>query len=84
MDASSFVADLVITGIDTGPGVIERLSQQISSTLGLDIKSFYIDGNEGYFEGKISIIVPNKEFLTKAIKSLKSLQGISTVVRSGD
>ncbi len=78
---SSFRVDLQITGIDSGPGVIERLSQKISSNLGLDIRSFSIEGKEGYFEGKISLIVHNKDQVILAIRALKSLEGISSVVR---
>lgn len=77
-----FVAELVITGIDSGPGVIERLTQNISGKLGLNIRSFYIDGNEGYFEGRISIVVPSENYLVMAIKALKSLDGISSVYKA--
>jgi GTP diphosphokinase / guanosine-3',5'-bis(diphosphate) 3'-diphosphatase len=56
---SSFVAELLITGIDNGPGVIERLSNKISSQIGLNIRSFSIEGNEGYFEGRVKVVVSN-------------------------
>ncbi|HMX81885.1 MAG TPA: hypothetical protein PLE23_01075, partial [Saprospiraceae bacterium] len=75
-------AELVITGIDSGPGVIERLTQNISGKLGLNIRSFYIDGNEGYFEGRISIVVPSENYLVMAIKALKGLDGISSVYKA--
>ncbi len=81
---TSFVVDLEITGIDKGPGVIERLTHSISTDLGLNIRSFYIDGKEGYFEGKISLLVLNKNQLNVAIKGLKSLDEVSTVVRIED
>ncbi len=77
----SFVAHLKITGVDGGVGVIERLSQKISTALGLNIRSFYIDGSEGYFEGRISLIVANKDQLNQAIKALKQLPDISSVIR---
>jgi GTP pyrophosphokinase len=78
---TSFVVELKITGIDKGPGVIERLTHSISTDLGLNIRSFYIDGQEGYFEGKVSLLVLNKDQLTVAIKGLKNLPEVSTVVR---
>lgn len=78
---SSFIVDLQITGIDTGPGVIERLTQKISSNLGLNIRSFNIEGKEGYFEGKVSLIVRNKDQVELAIRALKSLDGVSSVRR---
>jgi GTP diphosphokinase / guanosine-3',5'-bis(diphosphate) 3'-diphosphatase len=44
---ASFVAEVLITGIDNGVGMIERLSNKISSDIGLDIRSFSIEGNQG-------------------------------------
>jgi GTP pyrophosphokinase len=78
---TTFVADLEITGIDDGPGVIERLSRNISTDLGLNIRSFSIDGNEGFFEGKISLLVQNKDQLVMAIRALQNLDNVSTVTR---
>jgi GTP diphosphokinase / guanosine-3',5'-bis(diphosphate) 3'-diphosphatase len=78
---SSFVAELLITGIDNGPGVIERLSNKISSQIGLNIRSFSIEGNEGYFEGRVKVVVSNKDQLALAIKALKGLEGVSNVIR---
>ncbi len=78
---SSFVADLVITGIDSGPGVIEKMSHTISSRMGLNIRSFHIDGNEGYFEAQVGLLVQNKDQLILAIRDLQNLEGISSVVR---
>lgn len=78
---TSFVCDLLVTGVDSGPGVIESITNKISSTLGLNIRSFYIDGNEGYFEGRVSLLVTNKDQLNIVIRALKNLEGISTVTR---
>ncbi|MBP6184886.1 MAG: bifunctional (p)ppGpp synthetase/guanosine-3',5'-bis(diphosphate) 3'-pyrophosphohydrolase [Saprospiraceae bacterium] len=78
---SSFKVDLQITGVDSGPGVIERLTQKISTNLGLNIRSFSIEGHEGFFEGKISLIVQNKSQVVLAIQALKSLEGVSSVMR---
>ena len=78
---SSFIADLVITGIDSGPGVIEKMSHTISSRMGLNIRSFHIDGNEGYFEAQVGLLVQNKDQLILAIRDLQNLEGISSVVR---
>jgi len=71
-------------GIDKGPGVIERLTHSISTDLGLNIRSFFIEGKEGYFEGKVSLLVLNKDQLNVAIKGLKTLDEVSTVVRVED
>lgn len=81
ISGNDFIVDLVIIGVDSGPGVIERLTNKISSSLGLNIRSFFIEGKEGYFEGRISLIVKNTHQLNQAIMGLKMLDGISSVSR---
>lgn len=76
-----FVADLKITGIDAGPGVIEKVTHEISSLLGLNIRAFSMEGDGGYFEGKISLLVSNTDQLNVAIRSLQNLDSVSTVSR---
>lgn len=75
------IVNLRISGVDDGPGVIERVTNKISSGLGINIRSLSIEGREGYFEGKVSLIVQNKNQLNMVIRSLKNLQGISSVYR---
>ncbi|MCB0703773.1 MAG: bifunctional (p)ppGpp synthetase/guanosine-3',5'-bis(diphosphate) 3'-pyrophosphohydrolase [Saprospiraceae bacterium] len=78
---STFVADLKITGIDSGPGMIQRLSHEISTNLGLNIRAFNIGGDAGYFEGQISLLVQNTDQLSQVIQTLKNLDNVSTVSR---
>ena len=77
----AYIVELRVTGIDDGPGVIERLTNSISTELGLNIRSLQIEGNGGYFEGKISLQVINKDQMNLVIRSLKKLEGISVVTR---
>ncbi|MEM8524256.1 MAG: HD domain-containing protein [Bacteroidota bacterium] len=77
----TFVANLKIRGFDKGRGVIERISNEISTSLGLNIRSFSISGNEGVFEGEVSLLVANKDELYVTIKALEQLDNISTVTR---
>ncbi len=79
--SETFNATLLIQGIDSGPGVIERLSHHISTKLGVNISSFSIEGHQGTFEGKIGLVVNNKAHLNLIIKALEQLPGISTVQR---
>lgn len=80
-ESSSFVVSLLIIGVDDGPGVIERLTNLLSSKLGINIRSFSIEGKEGYFEGRVSVLVLNTDQLYFVIKKLKELEGISQVTR---
>lgn len=79
--SASFVANLKITGIDKGPGVIQQLTNQLTTQLGLDIRAFSIEGNEGFFEGHIGIKVANKDQLNLVVKELKSLDSVTNVER---
>ncbi|MCC6815730.1 MAG: bifunctional (p)ppGpp synthetase/guanosine-3',5'-bis(diphosphate) 3'-pyrophosphohydrolase [Saprospiraceae bacterium] len=76
-----FTADLMINGIDEGVGVIERISHTISSVHGVNIRSFSIMSHEGTFEGKVSIVVSNKDHIDQIVNSLLKVKGISSVVR---
>ena len=77
---SSFVVDLKLTGIDSGTGVIERISHEITE-LGLNIRSFNISGNDGFYEANVSLLVRNTDQLYLAMQSLKNLAYVSTVSR---
>ena len=78
---TNFVVDLHITGVDDGPGVIQRLTSEISNTLNINIRSFSIAGKEGYFEGLLSLMVKNKDQLNHAMTTLSKIKGISSVIR---
>jgi GTP pyrophosphokinase len=78
---ATFVADLLLTGVD-GKGVIERLSRQISTQLNLNMRTFYMKSlPHGGFEGRISLVVANKDQLELSIRALKALSDVSSVMR---
>lgn len=80
---SSFVVNLKLTGLDSGTGVIERISHEITE-MDLNIRSFSISGNDGYFEANVSLLVKNRDQLYLAIQGLKNLEHVSTVSRVED
>jgi GTP pyrophosphokinase len=75
-----FAATLVIKGMDDGPGIIQSITQNIYN-LGLNIRSFHIDGNEGYFEGRVKLVVGNINQLNSAIEAINNLTYVSSVMR---
>jgi GTP diphosphokinase / guanosine-3',5'-bis(diphosphate) 3'-diphosphatase len=81
---SDFVVDLIVRGIDSGPGVIERLSRHISSELGLNMRSMSISGDQGHFEARIGIVVGGASQMNMAIYAIKGLDGIASVRRVED
>ncbi|MCL4163813.1 UNVERIFIED_CONTAM: hypothetical protein GTU68_021518 [Idotea baltica] len=78
---TNFAVDLLITGVDSGVGVITMITHEISNKLQMNIRSFSMEGKEGYFEGKISMFVTNKNQLNIAVGAIEKLPGVQSVVR---
>lgn len=78
---TSFTTKLLVVGIDDGPGIIQKITQEVSNNLGLNIRSMSIAGNEGYFEGNITLMVANKDQLNTVIRNLENLDQVSSVTR---
>ncbi len=79
---TKFTTELIIHGIDEGIGVIERLTHTISSIHGVNIRSFSIMSHEGTFEGKVTLMVSNKEQIEQIIHSLSNVKGVTSVLRN--
>ncbi len=77
---ADFLTNIVVTGIDSGPGVIKELTDRISGR-GINIRSFSITGEGGYFEGRIGLIVANIDQLNHIMRELKSFEWVSQVTR---
>ncbi len=76
-----FLHKLLVKGIDAGKGVVQRVAGQITN-LGLNIKTFNINGNNGYFTGEITIEVEDTQQLDQAIEALESLADVSKVEKA--
>lgn len=77
----NFVANLLIKGVDTGLGVIDRLTTVLSKNQSLNIRSMHIDGTGGYFECRISVLVTNIDQLEIAVRALIQLPEVASVLR---
>lgn len=77
---TSFIAELLITGMDD-MGVVQSLSSIITDKHKLNMRGFSMTGNEGHFEGKVSVVVKNKDQLNQLILELKKLKQVNTVAR---
>lgn len=77
---SSFAAELLITGMDD-MGVVQNIANIITQQHKLNMKGFSMNGNEGYFEGKVSVVVTTKDQLNQLIQSIKNLKQVHTVAR---
>lgn len=79
-EQSEYTTVLVIRGIDT-VGLVNKVTQIISNDLNVNIRSINIAGDEGVFEGLITVVVKDKIHLSKIIEKLKLIEGVSSVDR---
>jgi guanosine-3',5'-bis(diphosphate) 3'-pyrophosphohydrolase len=75
-----FKVILEIGGFDN-QGMANDVTRIISNNMGVFIHSINIKGNEGVFDGKISISVKNSSQLNRLIKNLQKIEGIKKVER---
>jgi guanosine-3',5'-bis(diphosphate) 3'-pyrophosphohydrolase len=75
-----YASVLVIRGIDT-VGLVNKVTQIISNDLHVNIRSINIAGDEGIFEGLITVVVQDKMHLDKVIVQLRKIEGVSSVER---
>tara|TARA_B100000787_G_C16198949_1_gene303193 strand:+ start:4827 stop:7049 length:2223 start_codon:yes stop_codon:yes gene_type:complete len=75
-----FKVILHISGVDN-KGIINNVTRIISNNMGVFIHSINIAGDEGVFDGKISLSVKNISQLNKLIKSIQRVEGVKKVER---
>ena len=75
-----FKAILHISGVDN-QGIVNNITKIISNNVSVFIHSINISGNDGVFDGKLSLSVQNISQLTKLMKSIKKVDGVKKVER---
>jgi GTP pyrophosphokinase len=75
-----FATQIKLSGIDN-LGLVNNITQIISSNMHVDMKSISFESNDGIFTGKINVVVPNITILKKLIDNLKKINGIDKVSR---
>tara|TARA_R110001583_G_scaffold84281_5_gene221857 strand:- start:6671 stop:8890 length:2220 start_codon:yes stop_codon:yes gene_type:complete len=75
-----YKAILKIYGADH-VGMVNEITQIVSKNMNVNIHGLNISGNEGVFEGSITVSVKNKSQLEKLSDSIKKIDGIDTVER---
>jgi GTP pyrophosphokinase len=78
---SDFATTLRITGIDSGVGVIQAITDKLSNDLHIDIRSLNISGDQGTFTADLQIIVINKDHLNQVKKALLAMPQVGHVSR---
>ncbi|KAB2814287.1 RelA/SpoT family protein [Phaeocystidibacter luteus] len=79
-EQSSFIANILIKGIDT-VGLVNKVTQIISNDLNVNIRSIGISGEDGVFEGNITVVVEDRVHLNNVMDKLKKVEGVVSVER---
>ncbi|TDQ25697.1 RelA/SpoT family protein [Tenacibaculum caenipelagi] len=75
-----FMAILHLSGLDN-KGIVNNITRIISNSMDVFIHSINISGDDGVFDGKLSLSVKNKNQLNKLINSMKQVEGVQKVER---
>ncbi|TVQ92058.1 MAG: bifunctional (p)ppGpp synthetase/guanosine-3',5'-bis(diphosphate) 3'-pyrophosphohydrolase [Bacteroidetes bacterium] len=78
----AFLSGIKIRGIDD-MGILNNLTNLISSEYNLNIRSINIDSNAGTFEGTVMIYVNDTQHLNNLIGKIKKIKGVKQVSRIG-
>ncbi len=70
------------TGIDD-VGLVNQITNIISSDMNVNMKAISFESNDGIFEGQVRVQVHDTEHLNTLITKLKNVQGVITVERGG-
>ena len=70
----SFIASVKITGVED-IGMVNKIADVIAEHNAV-MRSFNYNMNDGLFEGKLNILVPNSDVLHSVIRKIQSIKGI--------
>lgn len=80
LDAShGFLTSMRLTGVEN-LGIVTRISE-ILSEYKVSVKNFTYKMDNGLFEGRIELLVPNVNLLYGVMKKIQSVKGITRVTR---
>ena len=80
--AIAFLSGIKIKGIDD-TGILNNLTNLISSEYNINIRSINIDSNAGTFEGTVMLYVNDTHHLKNLIGKIKRINGVKQVSRIG-
>ncbi len=76
----AFTAKILVRGVDD-IGVLQQLSSIITNKLNVNIKAISIQGDAGFFEGRLTVTIHNTEQLKHLMETLKGLHNVESVTR---
>ncbi len=78
----AFLSGLRLKGIDE-VGLLQNITNTISSEYNINIRNIHIDTHDGTFEGEVMLYIYDTQHLNNLIKKLKKVKGIQKVSRIG-
>lgn len=77
---NQYPARIFIKGIDRTK-IVHDLAYIVSDQMSVNIRSIHIDGNNGIYEGTLTVLVSNLDVLNALIVKVKRIDGIKLVQR---
>jgi GTP diphosphokinase / guanosine-3',5'-bis(diphosphate) 3'-diphosphatase len=78
----AFLSGIKVKGIDN-VGLLQNLTNIISSEYSINIRNIHIDTHAGTFEGTVMLYIYDTQHLNNLINKLKKIKGIQSVSRIG-
>jgi GTP pyrophosphokinase len=78
----AFLSGIKVRGIDD-VGLLQNLTNIISSEYNINIRNIHFDTNAGTFEGTVMLYIYDTQHLNNLINKLKKIKGIQKVSRIG-
>ncbi len=80
-DNTDFPVKISLKGLDR-IGMLNDITQQITFTLGINMRKLVLGSQSGIFEGSIELFVKDRSTLEKLISCISRIDGIQSVVRT--
>lgn len=81
LEAEEFTVRISLKGIDR-VGLLNDITQKVSVGMGLNMTNLQLGSRDGIFDGFIEMKVRDRQELDSMIASLRSIEGISDVLRT--
>ena len=76
----SYLVSLRLLGIDD-VGIVNKITEIISNELNVNMKYISFEANDGLFEGKISVLVYDREHLDQLTQKFELIEGVKRIER---
>ncbi len=79
-ELTAHLASIRLIGIDN-VGIVNKITEIISNQHNVDMKSIFFEANDGIFEGRIKVLVYDKEHLEQLTNNFELIEGVKRVER---